>query len=87
MSPLRSSQGAGSLSTLILSEQSPRSSLASTIKSPRRRWQYKLFKVHHNLGDTRTTPSPSKGQVPKSNEHMEIIDEVLELKIKRVTHE
>jgi hypothetical protein len=43
--------------------------------------QYKLFKVDHNLGDSWATPSQSRGQVPKSNKHMEIIDEVLELKI------
>jgi hypothetical protein len=83
-SPLRSSQRVDSLSTLILSEWSPRSSLVSTIKSPQRRGQYKLAEVHHNIGDSKATPSLSRGQVPKSNEHMEIIDEVLELKIKRV---
>jgi hypothetical protein len=49
-----------------------------TIKSSRRRDQYKLFKVHHNLGDSWSTPSPSRRQVPKRNEHTEIIDEVLE---------
>jgi hypothetical protein len=50
-----SSQRAGSLSTLIHSEQSPRSSSVFAIKSPQRRGQYKLFDVHHNLGDSRTT--------------------------------
>jgi hypothetical protein len=30
-------------------------------------------------------PSPSRGQIPRSNEHTLIIDEVLELKIERVT--
>jgi hypothetical protein len=49
----------------------------STIKSPRMRGQYKLFEVHHNLGDSRTTPSLSRGQVPKRNKHTEIVDEVL----------
>jgi hypothetical protein len=49
----------------------------STIKSTWRRGQYKLSEVHHNLGDSRTTPSPSRGQVLKRNEHTEIIDEVL----------
>jgi hypothetical protein len=83
MSPLRSSQRAGFVSTLILFKRSPRSSLVSTIKSPRRRGKYKVSEVHHNLGDSRTTPSPSRGQVPKINEHTEIVDEVLELKIER----
>jgi hypothetical protein len=55
----------------------------STIKTPRRRGQYKLFEVHHNLGDSRTTPSPSRGQVSKSNGHTKIIGEVLSLKIER----
>jgi hypothetical protein len=32
-------------------------------------------------------PSPSKGQIPKSNKHTEIVDEVLKLKIERVTQE
>jgi hypothetical protein len=41
--------------------------------------------VHHNLGDSQRTPSPSRGQVFKSNKHTEIIDEVLSLKIERVT--
>jgi hypothetical protein len=31
--------------------------------------------------------SPSRGQIPKSKEHTEIIDEVLELKIERITQE
>jgi hypothetical protein len=48
----------------------------SAIKSPWRRGQYKLSKIQHNLGDSRTTPSPSRGQVPKRNEHTEIVDEV-----------
>jgi hypothetical protein len=78
---------AGSLSILILSEWSPRSSLVSTIKSPRRRGQDKLSEVHHNLDDSHTTPSPSRGQVPKSNEYTEIVDEVLESKIERITQE
>jgi hypothetical protein len=30
-------------------------------------------------------PSPSRGQVPKSNDHTEIIDEVLCLKVEWVT--
>jgi hypothetical protein len=47
-SPLRSSQRARSLSTLILSERSPRYSSISIIKSPRRRGQYKLFEVHND---------------------------------------
>jgi hypothetical protein len=38
-----------------------------------------------NHGDSRRTCSPSRGQVPKSNEHMEIVGEVLCLKIERVT--
>jgi hypothetical protein len=54
-SQLWSSQRAGSLSTLIHSERSPRSSLASTIKSPQRRGQYKLSGINHNLADSRTT--------------------------------
>jgi hypothetical protein len=42
------------------------------------------------LGSTTTfvthgQPILSRGQIPKSNEQTEIIDEVLELKIKRVT--
>jgi hypothetical protein len=49
---LRSSQRAGSLSSLILPEQSPSSSLVSTIKSPQMRRQYKLSEVNHNLGDS-----------------------------------
>jgi hypothetical protein len=87
MSLLRISQRVRSLSILILSERSLRSSLVSTIKSPKKRGQYKLSDVHHNLGDSRTTPSPYRGQVPKSNEHTEIVDEVLELKFERVTQE
>jgi hypothetical protein len=86
-SPLRSSQRVGSLSNLNLSEQSPKSSSVSTIKFPQRRVQYKLSEVHHNLGDSWTTPSPSRGQTPKGNEHTEIVDEVLELKIERVTQD
>jgi hypothetical protein len=31
--------------------------------------EYKLFEVHHNLAGSRRTPSLSRGQVPKSNEH------------------
>jgi hypothetical protein len=54
-SPLWSSQRAGSLSTLIYSEQSPRSSSVSTIKSPQMRGQYKLSKINHNLGNSQTT--------------------------------
>jgi hypothetical protein len=57
----------------------------STIKSPWRRGWYKLFEIHNNLGDFRTTPSLSRGQIPKSNKHMEIIDEVFCLKILSVT--
>jgi hypothetical protein len=49
------------------------------------RGQYKLLEVHHNLGDSRRTPSPSKGQVPKRNEYTKIISEVLYMKIERVT--
>jgi hypothetical protein len=59
--------------------------LVSTIKSPWRREQYKLSKVHHNLGDSQITPSLSRGWIPKSNEHTKLIDEVLELKIEWVT--
>jgi hypothetical protein len=55
MSPLWSSQRTGSLSTLIYSEQSPRSSSVSMIKSPQIRGEYKLFRVNHNLGDSRIT--------------------------------
>jgi hypothetical protein len=51
------------------------------------RGQYKLSEVYHNLGDSRTTHSPSRGQVPKSNEHTKIIDEVLELRVEWVTQE
>jgi hypothetical protein len=54
-SPLWSSQRAESLSTLIHSEQSPRSSSVSTNKSPQRRGQYKLSGINHNLGDSWTT--------------------------------
>jgi hypothetical protein len=57
----------------------------STIKFSQRRGQYKLSKVHHNLGDSRRTPSPSRGQITKSNEHTKIVGEVLCLKIERVT--
>jgi hypothetical protein len=32
-------------------------------------------------------PSPSREQIPKSNEHMEIVGEVLEMKIEWVTQE
>jgi hypothetical protein len=53
----------------------------STIKSPRMRGQYKFFEIHHNFCNSLTTPSPSSEQVPKSNEHTEIIGEVLSLKI------
>jgi hypothetical protein len=49
--------------------------------------QYKLSEVHHNLDDSQTIPSPSRGQVPKCNEHTETVDEVLELKIERVTQD
>jgi hypothetical protein len=52
-----------------------------TIKSPRMRGQYKFFEIHHNFCDSLTTPSPSSEQIPKSNEHTEIIGEVLSLKI------
>jgi hypothetical protein len=31
-------------------------------------------------------PSPSRGQIPKSNEHTEILNEVLELRISRGSH-
>jgi hypothetical protein len=86
-SPLTCAQRTGSLSTPDLNERSPRSSLVSTIKSPQRRGQYKLSEVRHNLGDSRTTPSPSRGQVPKRNEHTEILDEVFCLKIEWVTQE
>jgi hypothetical protein len=86
-SPLSSSQRARSLLTLILSERSLRFSSVSTIKFPQRRGQYKLSEVHQKLGDSRTTPSPSRGQVPKNNEHTHIVDEVLELKLERVTQE
>jgi hypothetical protein len=55
MSPLWSSQRAGSLSTLIHSERSPRSSSVSTKKSPQKRGQYKLSGVNHNLSDSWTT--------------------------------
>jgi hypothetical protein len=41
------------------------------------RGQYKLSEVHHNLGDSQITPNPSRGQVPKRNEYIEIINEVL----------
>jgi hypothetical protein len=51
------------------------------------RGQHKLSEFHHNLGDSQTTLGLSRGQVPKSNEHTEIVDEVLELKIERVTQE
>jgi hypothetical protein len=36
-----------------------------------------FFEVHHNLSDSWTTPSPSRGQVPMKNEHTKIVDEVL----------
>jgi hypothetical protein len=32
-------------------------------------------------------PSPSRGQVPKRNEHTEIVDEMLELNVEWVTQE
>jgi hypothetical protein len=48
-----------------------------TIKSSQRRGQYKLFEVHHNLGDSRTTLVRLGDKPPKKNEHTEIIDEVL----------
>jgi hypothetical protein len=57
----------------------------STIKFPRTRGQYKLFEIHNNLGNSQRTPSLSRGQVCKSNEHTEVIGEVLCLKIERVT--
>jgi hypothetical protein len=41
------------------------------------RGQYKLSEVYHNIGDSRTTPSRSREQVPKINEHTKIVDEVL----------
>jgi hypothetical protein len=68
-SPLWSSQRIKSLLTLIHSEQSPRSSSVFTIKSSQRRGQYKL----------------SREQIPKSNEHTEIVGELLEMKIEWVT--
>jgi hypothetical protein len=52
---------------------------------PTKRGQHKLSEVNHNLGDSRTTPSPSRGRIPKSNEHMKLVDDVLELKIEWVT--
>jgi hypothetical protein len=76
-SPLRSSQRDMSLSTLILAEWLPRSSSVSTIKSPRRRGQYKFSEVHHNLDDSWTTPSSSRGRIPKNNEYTKLVDEVL----------
>jgi hypothetical protein len=48
-----------------------------TIKFPWMRGQYKLFDVHHNLGDSRITSSPSRGQVLKRNEYTEIVDEMV----------
>jgi hypothetical protein len=80
MSLLLSSLRASSLSTLIHSEWSPKFSLIFTIKFQQRIGQYKLFKVHHNLvylGE----------RIPKNNEHTEIVNKVLELKIKWVTQE
>jgi hypothetical protein len=79
-SPLWSSQRAESLSTLIQSEQSPKSSLVFTIKSAQRRGQYKLSDANHNLvrlGE----------QISKSNEYTEIVGEVFEMKIEWVTQE
>jgi hypothetical protein len=58
-SPLWSSQRAGSLSTVIHSEWSSRSSSVSTIKSPQRRRQYKLSRVNTILVTPRQ-PSPSR---------------------------
>jgi hypothetical protein len=55
MSPLWSSQRVRSLSTLIHSERSTRSSSVFTIKSPQRRGQYKVSGINQNLGDSRTT--------------------------------
>jgi hypothetical protein len=54
-SPLWSLQRAGSLSIIIHSEQSPRFSSVSTNKSPQWRGQYKLSRVNHNFGYSRTT--------------------------------
>jgi hypothetical protein len=51
------------------------------------RGQYKLSEVHHNLGDSQTITSPSRYRVPKRNEHMKIVGDVLELKIESVTKE
>jgi hypothetical protein len=65
-SPLWSSQRATSLSTLIHSEWSPRSSLVSTIKSPQRRGQYKLSEVDHNLGDSQTTYFMKGNESPRA---------------------
>jgi hypothetical protein len=79
-SPLWSSQRVMSLSTPIHFKRSPRSSSASTIKSPQMRGQYKLSGINYNLvrlGE----------QIPKSNEHTEIIGEVFEMKIEWVTQE
>jgi hypothetical protein len=56
-----------------------------TIKSPRRRGQYKFSEAHHNLGGSWRTPNPSRGQVPKSKEKTEIVGDVPCLKIERVT--
>jgi hypothetical protein len=59
----------------------------STIESPRRRGQYKLFEAHHNLSGSRRTPTLSRGQVSKSNEHTKIIGKVLCLKIEWVAQQ
>jgi hypothetical protein len=85
-SPLWSSKRDESLSTLIHSEGSPRSSSVSTIKS------HKGEGNTNSPGSTTTLvtprqPSPSRGTNPKSNEHMKIVGVVLEMKIKSVTQE
>jgi hypothetical protein len=56
-----------------------------TIKSPQRRGQYKLFRAHYILGISRRIPSPSRGRIPKSNIHKEIVGEVLFLE-NQMTH-
>jgi hypothetical protein len=49
----------------------------STIKSPWRRWQYKLSEAHHNLGGSQRKPSLSRGWIPKNNERTEIVGKML----------
>jgi hypothetical protein len=73
ISPLRSSQRAGSLSTLIL-PSCHKDQLGSHYQSLQRELQYKPPGLHHNPWELPGNPSRLEDSIPKSNKCNKVVE-------------